>query len=182
MGVYRDDYGITVTADGAVPTFKQQLAHVPQVGTLLWIGVRPRYRAAVQRLDCVTAHAGGTLQGDHARAGKRAVTLIQAEHLDVVARLLSRDGLAPELLRRNLVVQGINLVALKRSTFSIGAVVLEGTGPCDPCSRMEAAIGPGGFNALRGHGGITARVVEGGVLRVGDAVRLLRASESAVLE
>jgi MOSC domain-containing protein YiiM len=99
------------------------------------------------------------------------VTLIQAEHLDAVAHLLARDGIDPALTRRNLVVAGINVLALKDQVFTIGDVVIEGTGPCEPCSRMEANLGEGGYNAMRGHGGITARIVTGGVIRVGDAVR-----------
>jgi MOSC domain-containing protein YiiM len=141
--------------------------------------LRPRYRAPVEIVERVTALQGGGLQGDHARPGKRAVTLIQAEHLQAVAQLLEREAMAPQLLRRNLVVAGINLIALRGATFAIGAIVLEGTGSCEPCSRMEAALGPGGFNAMRGHGGITARVIEGGVLSVGDSVRLVRANAPA---
>jgi MOSC domain-containing protein YiiM len=114
------------------------------------------------------------LTGDHRaeRPGSpRQVTLIQREHLGAVAMLLRLDSVRPELTRRNLLVSGINLLALKDQRFAIGDVVLEGTGLCEPCSRMEANLGTGGYNAMRGHGGITARVVNGGVLRVGDAVR-----------
>jgi len=99
--------------------------------------------------------------------GKRQVTLIQAEHLPVIAALAGLETVAPEHLRRNVVVSGLALLALKDRRFRIGDVLLEGTGECHPCSRMEEAFGPGGYNAVRGHGGITARVLEGGLVEVG---------------
>ncbi len=76
-------------------------------------------------------------------------------------------------MRRNLVIGGINLLALKNEKFSIGECVLKGTGLCHPCSRMEEALGTGGYNAMRGHGGITAIVIRGGTIALGDSVTLL---------
>lgn len=96
--------------------------------------------------------------------------MIQHEHLSVVAALLSRDEVRPDEVRRNLVVSGINLIALKNQAFRIGDAILEGSGPCVPCSRMTEVLGPGGYNAMRGHGGITVRVLEAGTIRVGDEV------------
>jgi MOSC domain-containing protein YiiM len=78
------------------------------------------------------------------------------------------------LLRRNLVVTGINLIALKDKQFHVGGALLEYTGLCHPCSAMEATFGAGGYNAVRGHGGITARIIETGVIAVGDSIELER--------
>jgi len=154
-------------------TLADLMSRFPHPGRVEWIGIRPRPRAALVTVEFVEATAGAGLEGDHRaqRAGsKRQVTLIQQEHLDAVARLLARSRVDPADLRRNLVVSGINLAALRDRRFRIGDTVLEGTGPCAPCSRMEDNLGEGGYNAMRGHGGITARVISGGTIRIGDLV------------
>jgi MOSC domain-containing protein YiiM len=111
------------------------------------------------------------LTGDrHSRANGRAVTLIQSEHLHVIATLVGQDALDPEILRRNIVVSGINLTALRQVPLRLGMAIVEIGKPCAPCSRMEAALGPGGYNAMRGHGGWTARVLQPGSVAVGDSV------------
>lgn len=143
---------------------------LPQTGRVEWIGVRPARHAALLSLAEVEASQDSGLQGDrYASSGKRQVTLIQAEHLPVIGGVL-RQTVEAATLRRNIVVSGINLISLKSARFRIGDALLEGTGPCEPCSRMEYALGPGGYNAMRGHGGITARVLESGRIKVGDAV------------
>lgn len=148
-------------------------------GTLRWIGLRPARDVPMHATEAAQALAGQGLDGDRHAArqrtvpGNRQVTLIQAEHLPVIAALAGRADISPAQLRRNLVVAGINLLALQRARFRIGEVELEGTGPCHPCSRMEAVLGFGGYAAMRGHGGITARVLVGGWLRLGDDVRPL---------
>ena len=114
------------------------------------------------------------LEGDHFKkssTGKRQVTLIQQEHLDVVARILGKSEILPELLRRNIVVSGINLLALKHQQFQVGEVLLETTGICAPCSQMEENLGAGGYNSMRGHGGITAKILQGGQIKLGDVVK-----------
>ncbi len=149
-----------------------------RTGRLLWIGVRTARYAPLGELPAVDVGPTG-LVGDHyaGRNGQRAVTLLQAEHLPVMASLLGGAVVTAGQLRRNLVVEGINLLALKDQAFRIGEVWLEGTGPCHPCSRMEKALGPGGYQAVRGHGGITARVLRTGTLRLGDAVTWLAPQE-----
>ena len=115
------------------------------------------------------------LVGDHysGKSGKRQITLIQSEHLEVVGKILSKEKIDPAQTRRNVVVSGINLLAMKEKQFQIGTAILEMTGNCHPCSRMEENLGAGGYNAMRGHGGITAKVIKDGLIHKGDKVKLI---------
>ena len=156
------------------------MANPTRVGKVEWIGLRAERRGPPQPVDAVDAAPGSGLEGDHFHGqgdGKRQVTLIQGEHLDAVGAFLQKPSPDPALTRRNIVVRGVNLFSLQDRRFRIGEAVFEHSGPCHPCSRMEENLGPGGYNAMRGHGGITARVVEGGTIRVGDAVERLPLGE-----
>jgi MOSC domain-containing protein YiiM len=141
-------------------------------GVLTWIGVRAERRKVMCRVEDALLDPKTGMEGDHygRDAGSRQVTLIQAESLAAIASHLGLEPLAPELLRRNLVTCGINLLALKGRTFRIGEAVLEMSGECHPCSRLEETLGIGGYNATRGFGGITARVLACGRITVGDAI------------
>ena len=149
-------------------------------GRLEAIIVRGASRAPARRIEATLALAGVGLADDRlgqrgeAELSTRQVTLIQHEHLPVIAQLTRVDRVDPVALRRNLVVSGINLLALKTYRLRIGGALLELVGPCQPCSRMEEAIGAGGYAAMRGHGGMTARVLESGPIRVGDRIEVAR--------
>jgi len=153
---------------------QQLMQCLPQAGRVEWLGIRPQKKQPLTQCESVYINESG-LQGDHyaGRSGRRSVTLIQAEHIDVIASLLHRQTIAPEKLRRNIVVKGINLLALKDREFLVGEAVLKMTGLCHPCSRMEAVFGEGGYNAVRGHGGITASVVKAGKVNQYDKVAVV---------
>jgi MOSC domain-containing protein YiiM len=153
-------------------TIQTLLDTLPQIGTVKWIGLRPERRAPIHIVSKVAANTELGLTGDRysGTSGKRHVTLIQHEHLAVIASLLGLDDCSPALLRRNISVSGINLLALKGKKFKIGNAVLLYTGLCHPCSFMQTTFGPGGYNAVRGHGGITAQVIENGEIAVNDKV------------
>jgi MOSC domain-containing protein YiiM len=127
-------------------------------------------------LEHAQANLDSGLKGDRfsGRPGNpRQITLIQYEHLSVIAACLDRDSVEASLLRRNIVVSGINLLALKDKCFRIGEAHLAYSGLCHPCSKMERQLGIGGYNAMRGHGGITARVCKAGGIRVNDSVEFV---------
>lgn len=139
-------------------------------GRVVWLGIRPGRREPMRAIETANLEVERGIVGDRYTrlAGKRQVTLIQAEHLAAIASHLGRDQILPSDLRRNIVTRGINLVALKEKRFRLGSAVLETTGECHPCSRMEETLGVGGYNAVRGLGGITARIIESGRADVGD--------------
>lgn len=164
-------------------TIQALTQHFSQTGRVEAIFLRPAREEPCISVASTNAIAGKGLAGDRTAnttsrnpmGSNRQVTLIQAEHLKVISALLGRE-VQPALLRRNLVVSGLNLIAAK-SLFKaqplhvcIGDVILEITGACEPCSKMERILGHGGYNVMRGHGGVTARIIRGGQIRCGDAV------------
>ncbi len=149
------------------------MSNLPQTGCVEWIGVRPARGKPMDSLNSVQVDLDKGLLGDRFSGrpgGARQVTLIQYEHLQVIAAYLHRDSVLPEELRRNIVVSGINLLALKNKNFQTGEAILKYRGQCHPCSKMELVLGEGGYNAMRGHGGITASVVRPGMISLKDKV------------
>lgn len=147
-----------------------------QPGSVVWLGVRPKREAPIITHTSIQAEAGKGLAGDRYKTktnGARQVTLIDAAALETIAGYLRRDRIDAALLRRNIVVQGINLLALKNKRFKVGEAILEYSGECHPCSKMENTLGTGGYNAVRGQGGITARIIQSGTIAVGDEVQVI---------
>ncbi len=162
----------------------QQYASEGQIEAIV---LRPARNEPAVVVDEARAEPGRGLLGDRRantvrfgrQSAKRELTLFQAEHIPLVANWCGLVELNPTRLRRNLVVSGLNLIGM-RSPFpdailewAVGdEVIIQVTGPCDPCSKMAAELGLGSYNALRGHGGMTARILAGGLIRIGDRVRL----------
>lgn len=162
----------------------QQYATKGQIEAII---LRPARDETAVLVGEVRAEPGLGLIGDRransVRSGKqstkRELTLFQAEHLPVVANWCGLAVLEPIRLRRNLLISGLNLVSM-RSPFpdvvlewALGdEVIIQITGACDPCSKMAKELGLGSYNALRGHGGMTARILSGGLIHVGDSVGL----------
>ena len=147
-----------------------------QTGEVIWIGIRHEKGSPVESVKETLAQTGGLLK-DHSNKGngesKRQVTLIQEEHLRAAASFLGVAEVDPALVRRNIVVKGLNINALTGRKFIIGDAILEMSGFCPPCHRMEENLGTGGYNAMRGHGGITCRVVKEGKITIGDRVSVI---------
>ena len=143
-------------------------------GTVEWIGLRPRRREPLQSVDRVRAISDYGLEGDHRMTktpgSGRQVTLISKEFIAQIAEHLGLSDVEPARLRRNLVVSGMNLNALRRQRFRVGEALFEATQLCHPCSRMEQELGPGGVVAMLGYGGLCARIIESGAIALGDRV------------
>ena len=142
------------------------------------ICVAPAAGAPMQALSEVEAVPGAGLSGDRyllgigfysPQPGFREVTLFEAEVLDWLA---SQHGLSfsPTEHRRNLTTRGVRLMDLLGQRFRIGQVVLEGMKDCPPCEHLVSLVHKPVLHPLVGRGGLRARILEGGTLRVGDPV------------
>ena len=145
-------------------------------GRVLWIGLRPQRREPLQPVESALAVAGMGLEGDHRMkktpGSGRQVTVISKEFIEQISAFTGITSIDPAILRRNIVVEGINLNALRRQRFRVGEALFEATQLCHPCARMEEALGKGGVAAMIGHGGLCARILEEGLIRLGDPITI----------
>lgn len=155
--------------------FARYAATLPSA-EIVWIGVRPERKTAMQSRDVVNAIEHLGLEGDHrclkTPGSARQVTLISVEFVNQIAIHLGKENIPYELLRRNLVVKGINLNALRYQRFQLGEAILEATALCHPCQRMETALGYGGVAAMLGYGGLCCKILKSGEIKVGDMLNV----------
>ncbi len=150
------------------------IRHQP-AGTVSWIGVRPKRHEPLVSVESVQAVATQGLEGDH-RMDKtpgsgRQVTVISREFIRQIEQHTGLSDISPATLRRNIVVEGVNLNALRHQRFRVGGALFQATELCDPCTRMEEALGVGGFAAMLGYGGLCAKILESGAINVGDSIQ-----------
>lgn len=97
---------------------------------------------------------------------KGQVTFFAQEiYEELCARFGVRD-IPPSAFRRNVITSGVDLNALIGQEFEIQGVRFLGVAECSPCEWMDQAFGPGTEDALRGRGGLRAKILNDGVLRV----------------
>lgn len=143
-------------------------------GQVELIQVRPRRLAAPVQVDAWDLGS----DADHGHSKERAVTLLQYEHLAAIQALLGRP-VHFEQVRRNLAIRRFNLEVARGAVLQVGETLLQITGRCHPCARMDEALGPGGFAAMFGHGGWTASIVRTGTIRTGDIVKLAHSADDS---
>jgi MOSC domain-containing protein YiiM len=164
-----------VVAPLDVSVWDPPLARTPGDGVVEGIVLASHAAAPVTQVTSARAIAGVGLEGDRYATGDgtfaagrpgAALTLVDAAVLDELA---AQRG-APVDHRRNVVVRGTDLNALVGRRFRLGAVVCQGRRLCEPCAHLERLNDGGVLRPLVHRGGLRADIVEGGVLRVGDAL------------
>ncbi|MGY1609313.1 MOSC domain-containing protein [Geodermatophilus sp. SYSU D00700] len=130
------------------------------------------------RVTRVEVRAGHGIVGDRyaGRPAHRdaAVTVLAAESVEALAEELGSGPLDPLLARRNVVLRGAEVEALRGEVFSLdcgeGVVVLRGGRPANPCAWLDTVLVPGAHRGMRGRGGVRCAPLTDGVLRLGAAV------------
>jgi MOSC domain-containing protein YiiM len=136
--------------------------------------------AAMERVEAVRTIEGRGIEGDRYCEGTGfwtpygdvcEVTLISSEDLD---RIESELGIRVKNgeHRRNIITRGIRLGDLRRKRVRIGEAILEYDRPRPPCRHVQDLSEPGMTRALKGRGGICARIVKAGRIRARDAIEV----------
>ena len=155
-------------------SFYKKLCRDLTPGRLEWIGLRTERRGHIDVVDRAEALVDLGLAGDHRclkiPGSARQVTLISSEYIHQIAYQLGLQHIDPSLLRRNLVISGMNMNLLRFQRLQIGEAIFETSALCHPCSRMNEALGTGAATAMYGYGGLCAKIIRGEWICVGDQV------------
>jgi MOSC domain-containing protein YiiM len=128
----------------------------------------------VPRIECVAGHGiRGDRFYDYRDNYKGQITFFSSEIFEGLAQHFGLTSKSAGVLRRNVIVSGINLNDLIGAEFSVQGVRLRGTGHCKPCYWLDQAFAPGTEDFLEGNGGLRAEILVDGVIEVGDAQLVL---------
>jgi MOSC domain-containing protein YiiM len=132
-------------------------------------GQPPGEHPLVERAE-IRCVAGRGIEGDrffdYKENYKGQITFFAAEIFEDLCRQLGVNGKSPGATRRNVITVGVDLNSLVGREFEIQGVRFEGVAECSPCHWMNAAIAPGAEKLLHGRGGLRARILTDGILRV----------------
>ena len=155
-------------------------------GFVKGIFLAPEAGAQMTGVQAANAIEGCGLEGDRYCAGTGhwsrfgrvcEVTFIAAEDLHDIERETG-VGVKNGEHRRNVITRGISLKTLRRGErFRVGEVIFDYRGPRSVCRYIERLTEPGMTQALKGRGGICARVIENGTVRVDDEIEVLQSTE-----
>jgi len=117
--------------------------------------------------DTLSLEVNRGIKGDRFEFSKYPITFVSEEVIREVCKVLELSY-KPSLLRRNIVISGINLNQLIGKRFRIGSVEFEGLQHCAPCTWMNAVMKKGAYKLMSGRGGLRVKVLKAGVLKGGD--------------
>jgi len=134
---------------------------------------KPSGKAPMLEAEGARCVAGKGIEGDRFFGWKPdykgQITFFCHEVYEELCQKLEVSGRDPSVFRRNVVTCGIDLNSLIGQRFRFQGILFEGTEEASPCYWMEEAFGEGAEEAMKGNGGLRARILEDGVLRVGPA-------------
>ena len=153
------------------------------MATVTHIFVAAKKGEPARAVEAVEALADQGLRGDrYADAANRRgadyqVTLIELENIEAFTRA-THLALTPEMPRRNIVTRGVRLNDLIGQRFAVGGAVFEGLELCEPCKVFARRTHREALAFFAGKGGLRARIVAGGPIRVGDPVAIRHGLET----
>jgi hypothetical protein len=134
------------------------------------------------RIECIAGHGiRGDRFFDYRENYRGQITFFAQEIFDgLCAAFPHVVNKSPSVLRRNVIVSGIDLNKLIGQTFELQGVRFRGMCECRPCYWMEQAFCSGAEAWLKGNGGLRAQILSDGFIEVGDARLVFGRSEDSL--